>query len=64
MKRSASIFIAFGILYLINPELFRRGLWKKTSIAQRALSPERYRLYMRLLGLVFILVGLVLLLRG
>jgi len=53
------IFIAFGFLYLIKPNIYRRGLWKKTSIAQRYFSPEQYNMYMRILGIILLVAGLV-----
>jgi len=34
--------IALGIVYLLKPGLFKRGLWLRTSIAQRTMSPEGY----------------------
>jgi hypothetical protein len=37
--------IAVGILYLRKPNLFRRGIWVKTGIAERNLSPEKYIKY-------------------
>ena len=54
------ILIAFGILYLIKPDIFQRGFWKKTAISQRLLTPEQNKVYMRILGVVFIVVGFVL----
>ena len=54
------ILIAFGILYLIKPDIFQRGFWKKTAISQRLLTPEQNKVYMRILGVVFIFVGFVL----
>jgi hypothetical protein len=56
--------IVAGLLYIVKPDLFRRWFWTKTSIAQRALSPEGYLTYMRVLGAVFALIGLFFLLRG
>ena len=64
MKSYGYFLIACGALYQLKPDLFRRWFWKKTSIAQRNLSPENYIRYMRLLGAAFIVVGLVLVLRG
>ena len=53
--------IAIGILYLRKPDLFRRGIWLKTSIAQRVLSPEGYLKYMRGLGVFHIVLGIAVL---
>lgn len=49
MKGYGYFLIAVGAMYEIKPDLFRRWFWRKTSIAQRALSPENYIRYMRLL---------------
>jgi hypothetical protein len=55
------LLIAVGGLYFAKPDLFKRGVWKKTDIAQRLLSPEGYNKYMRLVGLVNVIIGIVLL---
>ena len=60
MLRVGIILVGFGILYLIKPDIYRRGLWKQTDILQRKLSPERYKQYMRWLGGIFLLGGAVL----
>jgi uncharacterized protein YjeT (DUF2065 family) len=56
------VFILFGLLYLWKPTLYRRGIWMKTSIAIRALSEANYTRYMRVLGFIFIVAGIVLIL--
>ena len=61
MNVSGIILIAFGIIYLINPFIFRRGFWMKTSIAINTMSPEKYKRYMQILAIVFIVAGLTLL---
>jgi hypothetical protein len=53
---------AIGVLYLVKPDIFRRGIWRKTDIAQRNLSPEGYLKYMRGVGVVHVIAGLILLL--
>ena len=53
--------IAYGILLLRKPNLFRRGIWMKTGIAQRNLSPEGYIKYMRGVGVFNIVLGIALL---
>ena len=57
-------FIILGLLYIVKPDLFRRWFWTRTSIAQRVFSPEGYLTYMRILGIVIILGGIFLLVRG
>ena len=57
-----AVMIAFGLLYLSNPVVYRRGIWMKTSLAIRFLSEENYRRYMRGLGVMFIAIGIALIL--
>jgi hypothetical protein len=52
--------IAIGVLYLRKPNLFRRGHWMKTGIAERNLSPVAYIKYMRGVGVFHIVVGVAL----
>ena len=49
--------IITGISYLRSPNMFRRGIWMKTSIAIRTMSPETYVKYIRGLGVLFIVLG-------
>ena len=58
------VLIATGVVYLVKPDIFKRWIWTKTSIAQRALSPKSYQIYMRWLGVICIVVGLVFAFRG
>jgi hypothetical protein len=53
--------IALGIVYVLKPDLFRRGIWTRTSVAQRTMSPEGYLKYMRGMGVLWIVVGVALL---
>lgn len=50
--------IIVGAIYLAKPGLFQRWFWKRTAISQRLLSPEQNRVYMRILGGLFILIGI------
>jgi len=52
------VLIGLGLVYLLRPGLFRRGLWMKTSVAIRALSEQGYRRYMRGLGVALVLIGI------
>ena len=61
MKRIGLVSIAFGALYLFKPGIFRRGIWIKTSV--RYLSPEAYRKYVRVIGAVWVLLGIYLYIR-
>ena len=56
--------IALGVVYLLKPDLFRRGIWTRTSIAQRTMSPEGYLRYMRGMGVLWIVVGIALVIWG
>ncbi|MFO1414829.1 MAG: hypothetical protein U1F10_13155 [Burkholderiales bacterium] len=56
------ILIAFGLLYVRRPAVYRRGVWLKTSLAIRYLSEEQYRKYIKGIGYVFMLAGIVLVL--
>jgi hypothetical protein len=51
------VLIGLGLVYILRPGLFRRGLWMKTSVAIRTMSEDGYRRYMRVLGIVFVLLG-------
>jgi hypothetical protein len=62
MTFAGLVLTAVGVLYLIKPDIFRRGLWRRTDIAQRNLSPEGYLKYMRGVGVVHVIAGLILLL--
>ena len=52
------LFIAAGITYLIKPDIFQRWIWRRTAISQRLLTPQQNKVYMRILGAVFIVVGI------
>ena len=58
------VLIVFGIAYLRWPAMFRRGIFLKTSVAIRLLSRESYVTYMDVLGVLFILAGIVVVLLG
>jgi hypothetical protein len=60
MLQFGIIMTLFGILYLIKPNVFRRGIWKETAITQRLFTPQRYTTYMRILGAIFVVAGIVL----
>ena len=46
-----------GVSYLRRPNMFRRGIWLRTSIAIRTMSPETYVKYIRGLDVLFIVLG-------
>jgi hypothetical protein len=47
MQRWGIILLCFGVLYVIKPDIYRRGVWKKTDIMQQRLSPAPYKQFMR-----------------
>jgi hypothetical protein len=53
------LLIVFGIIYLIKPDIFRRGIWRKTAVTQQVFSEKNYLIYMRVLGAVFIAAGII-----
>jgi hypothetical protein len=53
-----------GAIYLWKPTSFRRGIWLKTSIAVRLLSETNYVRYMRGLGILAIVIGIVFIARA
>lgn len=55
--------IAFGVLYLIKPDIYQRWFWKRTALSQRILTPDQNIIYMRVLGMVFIVIGILLYLK-
>ena len=57
------VLILIGVVYLAKPTIFRRGIWLKTSIAVRMLSEENYIRYMRILGALIIVGGVVVIVR-
>jgi hypothetical protein len=57
-----AMMIGVGLLYLLKPGVYRRGIWMKTSLAIRLLSEENYRRYMRGLGVTSMAIGIALVL--
>ena len=52
-------FMAWGVLLSLKPNIFVRGIWKHTDIAQRLLSPKAYLIYTRCVGIFFIAAGFI-----
>ena len=57
MKWADYILVVVGILYVANPNVFRRMKWTNSSAMQRHLTPETYNLVMRGMGMALILWG-------
>jgi hypothetical protein len=51
------VLIILGIVYRKNPNIYRRGIWLKTSVRIRTMSPEAYEAYMRKQGSIAIGIG-------
>jgi hypothetical protein len=58
MKLVGLVSIAWRALYLFWPDLFRRGIWKKTSLGFPELSREAYGKYARVIGAGQVLLGI------
>lgn len=54
----AILFISFGTLYIIKPDVYRGGIYERTAIMPKLLSQKRYTVYMRCLGVAFIILGI------
>jgi hypothetical protein len=52
-------FMAWGVMLALKPNVFVRGFWKRTDIAQQLLSPKAYLFYTRGVGVFFIVAGLI-----
>jgi uncharacterized membrane protein YdcZ (DUF606 family) len=53
--------IIIGAIYIFKPNLFRRWFWKRTDIFQQIFSPKNYLIFMRILGAILIVIGIILL---
>lgn len=58
MNPMGFVLIACGLLYIVKPNIFRRGIWTKTSVMQRTMSPGKYTLAMRIMGVLLIVLGI------
>lgn len=58
MKWTNYMLIIVGILYIVDPNIFTRGKWRRQTPLQRQLTPETYSLLMRVLGVAAIIWGL------
>ncbi len=69
MLLAAFILIGFGIVYLLKPDIYQQWPWlwpwKRRDLVQRLLTPEftpeRYKAFVRVLGGLFLVAGIVLL---
>ena len=55
------VLLLFGIIYIVKPNIFQRWFWKRTGVFQQIFGPEKYLVFMRVLGGIFIIAGLILL---
>jgi hypothetical protein len=62
MLRIGIILTGFGMLYLMKPTIFMKGIWKERAITQHLFTPQQYSVYMRILGAIFIVAGIALIL--
>jgi hypothetical protein len=59
MALRSILFIIIGAVYLVYPNIFGKWIWSKTSTLNEA-SVKRYKIIMRVLGGVLIVIGIVL----
>jgi uncharacterized protein YjeT (DUF2065 family) len=59
MPTISVILVIFGVIYVIKPDIFRRGIWRKTAVTQQIFSEKNYLIYMRVLGVVAIVAGII-----
>jgi hypothetical protein len=55
------VLIAFGILYLMKPNLFQSGIFMKYPNAASMKTPEQYRKHMQKIAIILIVIGSLLL---
>ncbi|MGY3535262.1 uncharacterized protein YjeT (DUF2065 family) [Bradyrhizobium sp. USDA 4452] len=58
------VLIVTGVFYLLNPMMFRRGIWLKWDIVMRDWSDDNFIKCMRIMGIILIVVGLGLTIRA
>jgi threonine/homoserine/homoserine lactone efflux protein len=56
--------ITFGAIYIAKPDIFYMWMSRRNEQGQRRAMPQQNKAFMRALGLVFIVVGMVLLMRS
>ena len=52
--------VLIGLVYVVKPDIFRRWFWRETSALQRSLSPNNYLRFMRVFGVILIIIGVLL----
>ncbi|MGY3588886.1 uncharacterized protein YjeT (DUF2065 family) [Bradyrhizobium sp. USDA 4341] len=60
----ALVLIATGVFYVLNPMMFRRGIWLKWNILMRDLSEDGFIRCIRIMGVILIIFGLGLTIRA
>jgi len=58
MRASHYFLIGLGILYIVDPNVFRRFRLSQNGLLERKLAPTTYNVMMRVLGVAVILWGL------
>ena len=53
------ISIVLGLIYFFKPDVFRMGIRKNTTTTNQV-AAKNYLIYIRILGLIFIAVGIYL----
>jgi len=58
MRGFSIILFVCAVIFMVMPDIFKRGIWKETAITQKIFSPKDYRIYMRIVGVVFFIVAI------
>jgi hypothetical protein len=58
MPIASIILIIAGLIYLVKPDIHKEGIGKKPTVTQKLLSPKQYIIYMRVLGIISIVLAL------
>jgi hypothetical protein len=56
--------IIFGIVYLVKPDLFYALLEMRKASVERKVMPPQNKAFMRALGVIFVVAGVVILVRS
>jgi len=61
---AGGLLVLWGILYIAKPDLFQRGFWKSIDISRRLSSPEKHSEFVKRLGGILIVIGLIVFMIG
>ena len=58
------LLVLLGILYIAKPDIFQQGFWKSIDISRRLSTPEKHSGFVKRLGGILIVVGLIVFMIG